>query len=36
VIESYRNYYRKAKSGFAVWKNRETPSWYKTEEYVVL
>ena len=29
VIESYRNYYREAKSGFAVWKNRETPYWYK-------
>jgi len=36
VIESYRNYYRKAKSGFAVWKNRETPEWYKNEEYVLL
>ena len=36
VVESYRNYYRGAKSGFAVWKNRETPSWYKTEEYAVL
>lgn len=29
VVESYRNYYRGAKSGFAVWKNRETPSWFK-------
>lgn len=28
VVESYRNYYRGAKSGFAVWKNRETPDWY--------
>ena len=28
VIESYRNYYRGAKSGFAVWKNREVPNWY--------
>ena len=36
VVESYRNYYRGAKSGFAVWKNRETPNWFKNEEYVVL
>ena len=36
VVESYRNYYREAKSGFAVWKNRETPKWFKNEEYVVL
>ena len=28
VVESYRNYYRGAKSGFAVWKNRETPDWF--------
>ena len=28
VVESYRNYYRKAKSGFAVWKNRQVPEWY--------
>jgi hypothetical protein len=28
VIESYRNYYRGAKSGFANWKMRETPSWF--------
>jgi hypothetical protein len=36
VVESYRNYYRGAKSGFAVWKNRETPNWFKNEEYAVL
>jgi hypothetical protein len=28
VIESYRNYYRGAKSGIVSWKNRETPDWY--------
>ena len=28
VIESYRNYYRGAKSGFATWKNREIPEWF--------
>ena len=28
VVESYRNYYRGAKSGFAVWKNRQVPEWY--------
>jgi hypothetical protein len=30
VVESYRNYYRGAKSGFAVWKNREVPNWFTT------
>lgn len=29
VVESYRNYYRGAKSGFASWKNREVPEWYE-------
>ena len=29
VIQSYRNYYMGAKSGFAVWKNRETPYWFE-------
>lgn len=29
VVESYRNYYRGAKSTFAVWKNREIPEWFK-------
>ena len=28
VVESYRNYYREAKSGFANWKNREMPEWF--------
>jgi hypothetical protein len=28
VVESYRNYYMEAKSGFAVWKNREKPFWF--------
>lgn len=31
VVQSYRNYYMGGKSGFAVWKNREVPKWYKTE-----
>jgi hypothetical protein len=29
VVESYRNYYMGAKSGFAVWKNREKPFWFQ-------
>jgi hypothetical protein len=28
VVQSYRNYYMGAKSGFAVWKNRSTPNWF--------
>ena len=28
VIESYRNYYRGAKSAFANWKMRDTPAWF--------
>jgi hypothetical protein len=28
VVESYRNYYRGDKSGFASWKMREIPEWY--------
>ena len=28
AVESYRNYYRGAKSGFASWKNRDIPTWY--------
>lgn len=28
VIDSYRNYYIKAKYKFANWKGREVPSWY--------
>lgn len=31
VVESYRNYYMGAKSGFAVWKKRDVPEWFKTE-----
>lgn len=27
-VQSYRNYYCGAKSGFASWKNREIPNWY--------
>ena len=34
VVDSYRNYYKGAKSGFAVWKNREVPEWYKELELV--
>ena len=29
VVDSYRNYYMGAKSGFAVWKNREKPFWFQ-------
>ena len=29
VVQSYRNYYVGAKSGFANWKNREIPQWFK-------
>jgi hypothetical protein len=29
IIESYRNYYNGSKSDFAVWKNRETPEWFR-------
>jgi hypothetical protein len=28
TVESYRNYYRGAKTSFAVWKNRSVPEWY--------
>ena len=28
-LASYRNYYREAKSGFAVWTKRDVPYWYK-------
>ena len=28
VIESYRNYYIRAKKDFAVWKNRPIPDWF--------
>ena len=29
VVESYRNYYIGAKSGFEIWKNREKPFWFE-------
>ena len=29
VVESYRNYYRGVKMGFAVWKNGQEPNWLK-------
>jgi len=29
VIESYRNYYIGAKSGFTTWKNRGIPFWFE-------
>jgi len=28
VVESYRNYYKGAKSEIVSWKNRETPDWF--------
>ncbi len=28
-IAAYKNYYLGAKAGFAVWTNREVPSWFK-------
>ena len=28
AVESYRNYYRGAKSGFANWKMRDIPEWF--------
>ena len=31
VVESYRNYYMGEKTKIAVWKNRETPEWFKME-----
>ena len=31
VVESYRSYYMGEKSKIAVWKNRETPEWFKME-----
>jgi len=27
-IQSYRNYYKGDKKSFAVWKNRDTPTWF--------
>lgn len=28
AIESYRNFYNREKSAFAVWKHRSTPEWF--------
>jgi hypothetical protein len=28
-VQSYRNYYIGEKKGFATWKNREIPYWFK-------
>jgi hypothetical protein len=36
VVESYRNYYRGAKSGFASWKYRDTPEWFETNNTNVM
>jgi hypothetical protein len=36
VVESYRNYYRGAKSGFASWKYRDTPEWFQTNNTNVI
>ena len=35
VVQSYRNYYMGAKSGFAYWKGRETPKWFNKEVELV-
>lgn len=32
VVQSYRNYYIGAKAGFATWKNRCTPYWFKPRQ----
>ncbi len=31
-VQSYRNYYMGEKKGFCVWKGRNTPKWYKTQD----
>ena len=31
AVESYRNYYSGAKSGFASWKGRDIPEWYENQ-----
>ena len=36
VVESYRNYYRGAKNGFASWKYRDTPEWFEKSDKNVL
>ena len=35
VVQSYRNYYIGAKSGFASWKGREIPKWFNKEVELV-
>ena len=35
VVESYRNYYMGAKSGFTTWKKREVPSWFSQKKELV-
>ena len=35
VIESYRNYYKGAKSGIVSWKNRDVPSWFQPDEVFI-
>lgn len=34
TVESYRNYYRGAKKGFATWKKRDAPSWFFSENLI--
>jgi hypothetical protein len=36
VVQSYRNYYIGAKSGFANWKNREVPFWFSQKNELTL
>jgi hypothetical protein len=36
VVQSYRNYYIGAKSGFANWKNREVPFWFSQKNELIL
>lgn len=31
VVESYRNFYKEDKAGFAVWSKRPTPEWWHTQ-----
>jgi hypothetical protein len=34
VVESYRNYYNGEKVSFSKWKNRQTPTWFKSDVLV--
>ena len=36
VVESYRKYYKGAKSSLAAWKKREIPSWFSGEKLLDL